>query len=49
MGRMPETDLDLLLAFVNTNDLEGERDQLATPARLGAWATERGFASALGQ
>ena len=34
--------LDLLLDFVNTNDLEGKRDQLATPAQLAAWLAEHG-------
>jgi predicted RNA-binding Zn ribbon-like protein len=35
--------LDLVIDFVNTNDLEDEDDGLATPARLAAWASERGF------
>lgn len=30
-------DLELLLEFVNTNDIEAGRDQLATPELLGAW------------
>ncbi len=42
MGRMSNTELDLLLAFVNTNDLEAERDQLATPAQLTAWVQAHG-------
>lgn len=42
----PMLELDLLLAFVNTNDLEDERDQLATPAQLGAWVAAHGGVAA---
>ena len=38
----PSVDLDLLLDFVNTNDLEGGDDRLATPGALAAWLAERG-------
>ena len=33
-------ELDLLVEFVNTTDLEDERDRIGTPALLGAWLTE---------
>jgi predicted RNA-binding Zn ribbon-like protein len=35
--------LPLVQAFVNTNDLEGGRDQLGTPADLHAWLLQRGL------
>ncbi|HSM37981.1 MAG TPA: CGNR zinc finger domain-containing protein [Candidatus Limnocylindrales bacterium] len=38
-----EADLQLLQDFVNTNDLEGGRDQLDTPERLRAWLVGRGL------
>jgi len=45
-GDSPEADLQLLQDFVNTNDLEGGRDQLGTPPLLLAWLTERGLVGA---
>jgi predicted RNA-binding Zn ribbon-like protein len=41
-----EADLQLLQDFVNTNDLEGGRDRLASPALLLAWLAERGLVEA---
>src|SRR3990170_1709293 len=38
----PDGDLDELLEFVNTIDIEGGRDRIATPERMAAWLTERG-------
>ncbi len=35
-------ELDRLVEFVNTTDLEDERDRIGTPALLGAWLTEHG-------
>ncbi len=37
MTREPSDDLQLLQDFVNTNDLEGGRDRLATPDLLRDW------------
>ena len=34
--------LDVLVEFVNTTDLEDERDRIGTPALLAAWLTDRG-------
>ncbi|HEX6139197.1 MAG TPA: CGNR zinc finger domain-containing protein [Candidatus Limnocylindria bacterium] len=36
-------DVRLLESFVNTNDIEEERDELRTPADLKAWLAERGY------
>jgi predicted RNA-binding Zn ribbon-like protein len=41
-----EADLQLLQDFVNTNDLEGGHDRLASPALLLAWLAERGLVEA---
>jgi predicted RNA-binding Zn ribbon-like protein len=41
----PNAALHLLQDFVNTNDIEGGRDALATPALLHGWLGERGLAS----
>lgn len=38
----PSPDLHEVQDFVNTNDIEGENDRLATPALLGEWLTARG-------
>ena len=35
-------ELDLLVEFVNTTDLENERDGIGTPALLAAWLREHG-------
>lgn len=43
MAEIRGAGLNLVIDFVNTNDLEDEDDGLATPQRLAAWATERGF------
>lgn len=45
-ARAPDARLDLLLAFVNTNDLEDEGDRLGTPAQLGAWVAAHGGVAA---
>jgi predicted RNA-binding Zn ribbon-like protein len=37
----PGPGLRLLQEFVNTNDIQGEQDELATPDLLGAWLTAR--------
>jgi predicted RNA-binding Zn ribbon-like protein len=37
--------LDLVRDFVNTLDLEEEKDAVETPAELGAWLSERGLLS----
>jgi predicted RNA-binding Zn ribbon-like protein len=37
-----DRELDRLVEFVNTNDLEDERDRIGTPALLGAWLNEHG-------
>src|SRR5690349_1105837 len=34
-------EIDLLVDFVNTHDLEEETDSIADPARLAAWIAER--------
>lgn len=39
-------DLDLVVAFVNTRDLDRDTDALATPARLAGWLRERGLVAA---
>lgn len=36
-------DLRLVQAFINTNDLEDERDELRTPEALGMWLHEHGL------
>jgi len=36
-------DLELIRAFVNTRDVESGRDDLATPAALGAWLAAHGL------
>lgn len=38
---MPGPELHLLQEFVNTNDIEGEQDDLATPELLRAWLAAR--------
>jgi predicted RNA-binding Zn ribbon-like protein len=38
----PDPDLQLLQRFVNTNDIEAERDEIGTPARLQAWLVDVG-------
>jgi predicted RNA-binding Zn ribbon-like protein len=40
----PTDALHLLQDFVNTNDIEGERDGLGTPQRLARWLVGRGLA-----
>jgi predicted RNA-binding Zn ribbon-like protein len=35
--------LALVQAFVNTNDIEGRRDEFATPELMRAWLVERGL------
>jgi predicted RNA-binding Zn ribbon-like protein len=40
----PTGALHLLQDFVNTNDIEGERDALGTPQRLQQWLAARGLA-----
>jgi predicted RNA-binding Zn ribbon-like protein len=43
-GREPAPgDLALVQDFVNTNDIEGRRDQFATPELMRAWLLERGL------
>ncbi len=42
----PEAGIRLIQDFVNTNDVEGGNDELATPALLGAWLQERGLGGA---
>lgn len=42
-GAPATPDVRLLESFVNTNDIESERDELRTPADLQAWLTERGY------
>lgn len=42
MGAPPPNELELLVEFVNTTDLEAERDRIGTPALLGAWLTDHG-------
>ena len=44
----PPHELQLVIDFVNTADLEGGTDQLATPAELGDWLTARGLLPASG-
>jgi predicted RNA-binding Zn ribbon-like protein len=39
-------DLDLVVDFVNTRDLERDSDELATPDQLSAWLSERRLLSA---
>ena len=39
----PEAGISLIQDFVNTNDVQGGNDELATPALLRAWLEERGF------
>jgi predicted RNA-binding Zn ribbon-like protein len=39
----PEAGIQLIQDFVNTNDVEGGNDELATPAYLHAWLADRGF------
>ena len=39
----PPHDLELVLDFVNTLDLDQGRETLATPASLSAWLVERGL------
>jgi len=39
----PTAGLRLVQEFVNTNDIEGERDALGTPDRLQAWLQARGY------
>lgn len=39
-------ELRLVQAFVNTNDIEGGQDELATPAGLKAWLEQMGLAHA---
>jgi predicted RNA-binding Zn ribbon-like protein len=42
LDKLPiEPEADLLVAFVNTRDLEEGTDAIATPAELGIWAGER--------
>ena len=41
-------DLEELISFVNTVDIESADDRLDTPARLGAWIASRGHATADG-
>jgi predicted RNA-binding Zn ribbon-like protein len=40
--------IQAIVDFVNTNDLEGHRDALATPGELRAWLVDRGALSARG-
>jgi predicted RNA-binding Zn ribbon-like protein len=42
----PATDLHLLQDFVNTNDVESDRDALGTPALLRNWLVDGGFVPA---
>jgi predicted RNA-binding Zn ribbon-like protein len=42
----PPHELQLVLDFVNTLDLEQTRETLATPASLSAWLVERGLSAA---
>jgi predicted RNA-binding Zn ribbon-like protein len=42
----PSAELHLLQDFVNTNDIESERDALGTPGRLQEWLARRGLADA---
>ena len=39
-------DLDLVVEFVNTRDIDRDTDELATPDRLGAWLRERRLVTA---
>ena len=41
----PPHDLELVIDFVNTHDLEEQTDELSTPAGLTAWLRERGLLS----
>jgi predicted RNA-binding Zn ribbon-like protein len=38
----PDPELHLLQRFVNTNDIEAERDEIGTPARLHEWLVAAG-------
>lgn len=40
-GILPSHELNLLRAFVNTNDIEGGEDEVGTPALLEAWLRAR--------
>jgi predicted RNA-binding Zn ribbon-like protein len=37
LGSRPPADLELVLAFVNTRDLEDDVEEFTSPAALGAW------------
>jgi predicted RNA-binding Zn ribbon-like protein len=41
LNKALEAEIDLLVDFVNTHDLEDGTDALAEPGRLGAWIAER--------
>ncbi len=41
---MTQPGVDLVVDFVNTNDIEDRRDQIATPALLAGWLAERELA-----
>lgn len=43
-GASKRADLQLLIEFVNTNDLEGGHDQLESPLLLRQWLADRGLA-----
>ena len=46
-GRDPAPDnLALVQAFVNTNDIEGRRDELASPELMRAWLVDHGLLDA---
>lgn len=45
-GERAPADVELILEFVNTNDLEGSRDELATAVQMRDWLVKRGLAAA---
>ena len=48
MSEVPTSpDLDELLEFVNTIDIEADRDRIGTPERMAAWLSERGAMGAI--